>query len=121
VELGPLWLDRNLVFDAGDGSLMAKQRVGTRFATAVRQVEVKPLTLHGCRHTMAVTWLQMGRSPASVAKRLGHKSAAFTLDVYAKVSAQWQMNDVDIVETMRKTPQKEETRLPEGTLIAWPE
>lgn len=69
-----------------------------RLAIWLKGLDVRPLTPHGLRHTMAVTWLQAGESPAVVSERLGHKSAAFTLDVYAKVSQGWQQRAAERVE-----------------------
>jgi hypothetical protein len=39
---------------------------------------------------MTVTWLLADESPRVVSDRLGHRSSAFTLDVYAEVTADWQ-------------------------------
>lgn len=102
VQCGPLWQDHNLVFDAGDGSHIGRGAPAYRFRQAVKRAGVRPLTLHGLRHTMAVTWLQAGKSPAVVQKRLGHKSSAFTLDIYAKVTSDWQERDADDVEAFIK-------------------
>lgn len=97
-----LWQDRGLIFDDGVGGLLPIRSAQRRFATAVKQHRLRPLTLHGLRHTMAVTWLQAGESPAVVSARLGHKSAAFTLDVYAKVSGEWQQRAVERVAAFLK-------------------
>lgn len=98
LQAGPLWLDRNLIFDDGLGGLITPQAAQGRFRYTVERSGVRYLTLHGLRHTMAVTWLQAGESPVVVSKRLGHKSVAFTLDVYAKVSREWQQGAVERVE-----------------------
>ena len=92
LQAGPLWLDRNLIFDDGLGGLITPQAAQGRFRYTVERSGVRYLTLHGLRHTMAVTWLQAGESPVVVSKRLGHKSVAFTLNVYAKVSREWQQS-----------------------------
>lgn len=46
---------------------------------------VKPLTVHGLRHTHATLLLSAGRNPLEVSERLGHNSVAFTLDRYGHV------------------------------------
>jgi hypothetical protein len=39
---------------------------------------------------MTVTWLLAGESPRVGSDHPGHHSSAFTLDVYAAVTADWQ-------------------------------
>jgi integrase len=43
------------------------------------------LSLHGLRHTFASLLVAIGKDPAYVRDQTGHKDAAFTLKVYAKV------------------------------------
>jgi hypothetical protein len=39
---------------------------------------------------MAVAWLLAGESPRDISNRLGHRSNAFTLDIYTAVTPDWQ-------------------------------
>jgi integrase len=41
--------------------------------------------LHDLRHTHATLLLKSGANPKVVSERLGHASAAFTMDVYSHV------------------------------------
>lgn len=41
-----------------------------------------PLTPHALRHTAVSIWIEAGVSPAEIAQRAGHASAAFVLDNY---------------------------------------
>ncbi len=52
--------------------------------------EVKPLSLHGLRHTFATLLLEARISPKKVAKLLGHKRVSTTLDLY------WQEQDDEV-------------------------
>ena len=93
LECGPLWHPTNLVFDRGDGRLIQKSSVWLELKRTIAGIEgLRPLTPHGLRHTMAVTWIRAGVEPVAVSKRLGHSSVAFTLNVYAKVSREWQQS-----------------------------
>lgn len=98
LKCGPIWVNRNLVFDRGDGRLVTRQIADYHFKTAVAQMDgVRPISLHGLRHTMAVTWIKAGVEPVVVSKRLGHRDVAFTLNVYTQVSRDWQQSAVDRV------------------------
>ena len=59
--------------------------IASHFTALVAQLEVKPLTLHGLRHTHATLLLSVGRNPLEVSERLGHNSVAFTLNRYGHV------------------------------------
>ena len=45
-------------------------------------VDLSTVTRHTLRHTAATQWLRHGADVFSVSRRLGHASAAFTMDVY---------------------------------------
>jgi len=51
---------------------------------------VKPITLHGLRHTSATLLLLAGEAAKIVGERLGHKKVATTLDLYSHVLPQMQ-------------------------------
>lgn len=53
------------------------------FKQAVKDAGVSPIRLHDCRHTSTTLLLTAGVSAKVVQERVGHHSAAFTLDDYA--------------------------------------
>ena len=55
------------------------------FARLIAAAGVKPITLHGLRHTCASLLLAAGVPPHVVQQRLGHKKVEITLDLYAHV------------------------------------
>ena len=55
------------------------------FAGLIAAAGVKPITLHGLRHTSASLLLSAGVPPHVVQQRLGHKRVEITLDLYAHV------------------------------------
>lgn len=44
---------------------------------------VKPIHIHGFRHSHASLLVELGANPLLVSERLGHKSVEFTLDIYS--------------------------------------
>lgn len=81
---GPAYQENeNAVFCREDGELLNPDRVSKMFGLHVAESAVQPIRLHDLRHTHATLALQAGINPKVVSERLGHASAAFTLDVYS--------------------------------------
>ncbi len=70
------------------------------FARLVKAAGVKPITLHGLRHTCA-TLLIAARVPVNVvSKRLGHAKTSITSDIYAHVLPGMQQEAAAILGTL---------------------
>ena len=57
------------------------------FKPILKRLGLPNSRLHDLRHTAATLALTVGVSPKVVSEQLGHTSAAFTLDVYARLAA----------------------------------
>jgi integrase len=86
--------DHGLVFckDAADGKFetlgdpLSVNNLGQReFSRLISLAKVKPITLHGLRHTCASLLLSNGVPANVVQERLGHKRIEMTLGIYAHV------------------------------------
>jgi integrase len=53
------------------------------FARVLKAANVRPITVHGLRHTSATLLLQAGVAPQVVKQRLGHQLVATTMEIYA--------------------------------------
>jgi integrase len=80
-----VWQDHDLVFTAVDGNHLRPDWVSARFGKLVRKSGLPKLRLHGLRHSHATALLKAGVNPKVVQERLGHYSAACTLDAYSSV------------------------------------
>ena len=58
---------------------------GGPFARLVKAAGVKPITLHGLRHTCATLLIAAGVPVNVVSARLGHAKTSITSDIYAHV------------------------------------
>lgn len=68
------------------GQPLQVNNLGQReFAKLIAAAKVKPITLHGLRHTCATLLLLAGVPPQVVQQRLGHKKVEITLGIYAHV------------------------------------
>jgi integrase len=68
------------------GQPLSVNNLGQReFARLIMAAKVKPITLHGLRHTCASLLLAAGVPPNVVQQRLGHKRIEITLSIYAHV------------------------------------
>ena len=75
------------VFTLRDGSPMLPAGVSDTWRRAVRQAGLRPLPLHGARHTHISHLLSAGEPLAHVSARVGHATSAMTLRTYAHVIA----------------------------------
>ena len=73
----------DLLFTWEDGRPVLPDYVTKTFVKSQTGIEVPRLKLHEARHTHATLLLREGVPVHIVAKRLGHKDASVTLDVYA--------------------------------------
>jgi integrase len=82
---GEAWHETGLVFAWQDGSGPSPYWVSHRFTQLASDAGLPAITLHGLRHSHATALLSAGIHPKIAQERLGHHSAAFTLDVYSSV------------------------------------
>jgi integrase len=85
LSLGTVWRKSGLVFPSLIGTPWLPRAFYRGFRDVVARAEVpdrNTLNWHCLRHTAASQWLRHGADVFSVSRRLGHASAAFTMDVY---------------------------------------
>lgn len=82
LRLGPAYQDHGLVVARTDGQPYSPGEFSRTFTDLVRQAGFPHLRFHDLRHTHATLLLRAGTPIKAVAERLGHASAAFTLDTY---------------------------------------
>lgn len=82
-----------------DGRPVHPKALLKRFKAATRAAGLPVIRLHDARHTYAAYALENGVSPHIVAARLGHSSASFTLDTYAKSIPAADKGASEIVES----------------------
>jgi integrase len=81
-QAGASYDDHGLVWQSRVGTPLRHRNVQRLFARLVQQAEVPPIRVHDLRHTHASFLIAAGADPALVRDRLGHHSAAFTLQIY---------------------------------------
>jgi len=83
--LGSQYHDHDLVFCRADGDPIHPDLFSQAFDRAVVKIGLPDITLHDLRHTHASLLLKAGVPVKVVSERLGHASAAFTMNVYQHV------------------------------------
>jgi integrase len=74
--------ERDLVFPSWDGSPQSPNRFGAAWSQLRTDLGLG-VSFHGLRHTHASQLIDAGVDVVTIARRLGHSSAAVTLNVYA--------------------------------------
>jgi integrase len=73
---------RGFVFCTGDGRPLDWRSVSRAFKALLRRAELPDVPFHALRHTAATLLIAQGVHPKVMQERLGHSSAATTLDLY---------------------------------------
>lgn len=79
---GEGWSDDRLVFPTATGRMMSSTALGVALKAACELADVPYITPHGLRHTGGSLAHGAGTPIAPIAKRLGHKNAGITWQVY---------------------------------------
>ena len=83
---GPAWTDHGLIFPTRVGTPWPRRTPYRDYRTVVAASEIlEPETVKWdtLRHSAATLWIKNGVDIFTVSRRLGHASAAFTMDRYA--------------------------------------
>ena len=94
-DWGEGWLASGYVFTAPDGQYLHPDRISRLFRLAVADAAAPPIRLHDLRHTAASLMIASGVPVKVVSERLGHATAAFTMDVYQHVLPGMQQEAAD--------------------------
>ena len=74
-----------LVFAQITGDVINPRNFSKEFARVVRRAGVRPITIHGLRHTHNTSVLEGGVHPKIASERAGASSIALTMDLYSHV------------------------------------
>lgn len=99
---GAQWRDYGLAFCTRRGSPLRRADVYHRLQELARVAGLPAVRAHDLRHTHATLLLKRGVYPKVVAERLGHASAAVTLDVYSHILPDTQMAAAQAIESCLK-------------------
>ena len=103
LKAGPLWETNNLVFTDGFGHHLTKPTVYRAFKKAAASIGRPDARFHDLRHSYAVAAIRSGDDIKTVQGKLGHATAAFTLDVYGHVTDQMKQASADRMEAFIKS------------------
>lgn len=81
-------------------SVLSNEGVNKALKNLLQQLNIKPISVHGLRHTHASILLYQGASINSVSERLGHSDIQTTQDHYAHVLKEMKERDEQIAINM---------------------
>lgn len=101
LKAGPLWVDNDLIFTTRKGNpLDYRLLVQRHFKPLLRGNNLRQIRPYDLRHSCATLLLGAGENVKVVSERLGHASAALTLDVYSHVLPDMQQAAAERLEKM---------------------
>ena len=83
---GECWIDNGFVFTDDFGNHLSASSVYKAFKQVVEEIGSPETRFHDLRHSYAVAAIKSGDDIKTVQEKLGHATAAFTLDVYGHVT-----------------------------------
>ena len=104
LTVGPGSDGQDLVFAAPDGSVRRPYQVTDAFRSLVQRADLGPLRFHDLRHTAATLMLRAGVPTKIVSTRLGHATAALTLDTYSHVTPDMQREAAAAIDAVLNVP-----------------
>jgi integrase len=101
LRAGPTWADLDLIFTAREGQpLDYRVLVQRHFKQLLRAAGLPRIRPYDLRHTCATLLLAAGENVKVVSERLGHASAALTLDIYSHVLPHMQQRAAERLEAV---------------------
>ena len=100
LSLGAGYQDGDWVFSGPTGELQPPYRVSDAFHRFVARAKLGRLRFHDLRHTAATLMMRAGVPTKIVSTRLGHATAALTLDVYSHVTPDMERDAVEAIGTV---------------------
>lgn len=101
---GSSYQDHGLIFAYEQppfGMPLSANNLGQReFSKLVKAAKVRPITIHGLRHTAATLMLKEGIPIKVVSERLGHKKVSITMDIYAHALPSMQRDAATKIGTL---------------------
>jgi integrase len=85
------------VFANWDGQPRSPSRVSQDFAEATEKLKID-VTLHGLRHTHVSQLIASGLDVLTISRRIGHASAAITLEVYGHLFSNTDERAAEIMQ-----------------------
>lgn len=106
--LGADYSEHNLVFATPLGTPLDPSNVRKRLKAALTRAKLTDThTFHSLRHSAATMMLAAGISPKVAADRLGHHSAAFTMDRYVHALQSMDEDAADRLQNMVSAARKQ--------------
>ncbi|MDP6605156.1 MAG: site-specific integrase, partial [Dehalococcoidia bacterium] len=101
LRLGPAWHEHGLVFPSSIGTPWLRRPFyrDYKMVVAISGVD-DPASVkwHTLRHTAATLWIKGSVDIYTVSRRLGHASAAFTMDVYGHLLKGQQQHAAGVLD-----------------------
>lgn len=86
---------KQLVFSNGYNNVMTTTQPNKYLTKVIDKYQLKPIGVHGLRHTQASLLFESGANIKQVQERLGHKDVQTTLQIYAHVTKQGKKDTIE--------------------------
>lgn len=98
--LGAAWPGKNLMFTSTVGTKLGQRSVTRTWHNLQNKAKVPQARMHGLRHLHISLLVKQGVDPRTIAERVGHARASFTLDVYTHLFEEQRLAAAVSLKTM---------------------
>jgi len=104
--MGESYIDSDYVCTWNNGKLISPNYLTSQFNKIIKNSTFPPIRLHDLRHSTAINLLNRGLSVVQDQERLGHSSAATTLNFYAHADKTSKQAVADAMQSMIEIPSR---------------
>ena len=97
---GDLWAKTDKLFVQNGGKDMSNATIGIWLKAFVREHNLKPVTLHGLRHTNITMQIVNGVDIKTVSARVGHSDIQTTLNIYSHYTKESDKKASDLINKL---------------------
>ena len=97
---GDLWENTDKLFVQDCGKDMSNATIGIWLKAFVREHDLKPVTLHGLRHTNITMQIVNGLDIKTVSARVGHSDIQTTLNIYSHYTKESDKKASDLINKL---------------------
>lgn len=101
---GPAWVDQDLVFTGPVGQPIDARNLLDWFRKMTEAADIGRIPFHALRHTCATMMVMAGVNPRTVADRLGHANATFTINTYCHTTSEAEAQAAEAVAAVLRRP-----------------
>lgn len=94
-KMGKGFNNENLIFPNQYGNIWNSSAISQGIARVCKRAKIKPITVHGLRHSYVSLMIELGEQPINIAHTVGHSDTKMIMKVYDAMTKNRRVNIAD--------------------------